>query len=95
MIISSTMLPLFTTDMTSQEEKEQQSVSEQVDMIMEKSFEQFTALMTQDRNDDAISIGDEIREWMRDEIKDEILYYNQKELRQQYRELVKQRKENS
>lgn len=89
------MLPLFTTDMTSQEEKEQQSVSEQVDMIMEKSFEQFTALMTQDRNDDAISIGDEIREWMRDEIKDEILYYNQKELRQQYRELVKQRKENS
>lgn len=75
-----------------QEEREQESVSNQVDMIMETYFDQFTNLVQQSRNDDAISIGDEVREWMREEFKDSILYFNTKELRKQYRELVNERK---
>jgi len=69
---------------------EEQLVSEQVDTILETYFEQFTKLVSKDRNDDAIAIGDEVREWMRDLENETILYYNEKDLRKQYRELKKQ-----
>lgn len=78
--------------MLSREEREQESVCEQVDLIMETYFDQFTSLVSKGQNDDAISIGDEVREWMKEEFKDTILYYNTKELRKQYRELVNERK---
>ena len=69
---------------------EEQSVSEQVDHILETYFEQFTSLVSKNRNDDAIALGDEVREWMKNLENETILYFNLKELRQQYRELKKE-----
>lgn len=72
---------------------EEQLVSEQVDTILETYFDQFTKLVSKNRNDDAIAIGDEVREWMRDLENETILYYNEKELRKQYRQLKKENKQ--
>jgi len=69
---------------------EEQSVSKQVDHILETYFEQFSHLVSKNRNDDAIAIGDEVREWMRSIETETILYFNIKELRQQYRQLKKE-----
>ena len=69
---------------------EEQSVSEQVDHILETYFEQFTSLVSKNRNDDAIALGDEVRECMKNLENETILYFNLKELRQQYRELKKE-----
>lgn len=73
---------------------EEQLVSEQVDTILETYFEQFTKLVSKDLNDDAIAIGDEVKEWMRDLANETILYYNEKELKDTYRQLVRERKQN-
>jgi len=72
---------------------EEQLVSEQVDTILETYFEQFTKLVSKQQEDDAIAIGDEVREWMRDLENETILYYNEKELRKQYRQLKKENKQ--
>jgi hypothetical protein len=72
---------------------EEQSVSEQVDHILETYFEQFTSLVSKNQNDNAIAIGDEVREWMKDLETETILFYNERELRQQYKDLRKQNKQ--
>ena len=72
---------------------EEQLESEQVDTILETYFEQFTKLVSKQQEDDAIAIGDEVREWMRDLENETILYYNEKELRKQYRQLKKENKQ--
>jgi hypothetical protein len=74
-------------------EQEQLSVCAQVNTIMENSFEQFAKLIRLDCNDDAIAIGDEFFEWMRDIDEETILFCNEHELKDTYKQLVKERKQ--
>lgn len=61
-------------------QKEHESVSEQVDMIMKNRFRRFKYLMKNDRTEDAVAIGEEFTEWMIDLENDEILYYREDQL---------------
>jgi len=61
-------------------QKEHESVSEQVDMIMKNRFRRFKYLMKNDRTEDAVAIGEEFTEWMMDLDNDEILYYREDQL---------------
>jgi len=76
-------------------DQEQQSVSQQVDMIMESLQDQFFDLISNDNKDDAIAIGNEVQEWMNDLDKEVILFYNERELKQQYKELRRENKKKS
>jgi hypothetical protein len=67
-----------------QEEKEYESVSEQSDQILLYMQDRFIELMQSDRNDDAIAVGDEFLEWIKQDPDEVFLYYNEKELKQEY-----------
>ena len=67
-----------------QQEKEYESVSEQSDQIVLYMQDRFTDLVSQNRMDDAISIGDEYFEWIRQDPDEVFLYYNEKELQEEY-----------
>ena len=72
--------------------KEQKSISSQIDSIMDTAFDQFRYLITRDLEDDAISLGDEFLDWMKDIETSNILFYNEHELKQTYDLLVQERK---
>lgn len=74
-------------------EQEQLSVSDQVDTILEAYQDQFFRVLNQNK-DDAIALGDEVKEWLRDLDNEVILFYNERELKQQYKDLRKQNKKN-
>ena len=59
---------------------EYDSVSDQVDVIMKNRFRRFKYLMSKDRVEDAVAIGEEFTEWMLDLESEEILYVNEHEL---------------
>jgi hypothetical protein len=59
---------------------EEESVSEQVDQILERAQDRFAELLTQNRTDDAIALGDEFLEWLSQDPEETFLYYNEKEL---------------
>ena len=63
-----------------QQEKEYESVSEQSDQILVSMQE----LMSENRMDDAIAVGDEFFEWIRQDPDEVFLYYNEKELQRDY-----------
>jgi hypothetical protein len=66
---------------------EQESISAQVDTIMVNRFRRFKFLMAKGRVDDAIAIGGEFHEWMmldQQENDEEILYYKEDELGEQF-----------
>jgi hypothetical protein len=67
-----------------QQEKEYESVSEQSDTILLYMQNRFQYLMGQDRSFDAISIGDEYFEWIRQDPDEVFLYYNENELQEEY-----------
>lgn len=67
------------------QEKEYESVSEQADQILLHMQDRFHELMLQDRPEDAIAIGDEFLEWISQDPDEVFLYYNDKELHEQYR----------
>lgn len=67
-----------------QQEKEYESVSEQSDQILLYMQDRFQELMSENRMDDAIAIGDEFFEWIRQDPDEVFLYYNEKELKQDY-----------
>jgi hypothetical protein len=71
-------------DQQKQEEKEYESVSEQSDQILLYMQDRFIELMQNDRNDDAIAVGDEFLEWIKQDPDEVFLYYNEKELKQEY-----------
>lgn len=59
-------------------QQEQQSVSEQVDLILSNRHRRFKWLMKKDRVDDAIAVGEEFMEWMaldQEDCNEEILYF--------------------
>jgi hypothetical protein len=69
-----------------QQEKEYECVSEQSDQILLYMQDRFQELMSENRADDAIAIGDEYIEWIGQYPDEVFLYYNEKELKQDYKE---------
>jgi hypothetical protein len=69
-----------------QQEKEYECVSEQSDQILLYMQDRFQELMSENRADDAIAIGDEFIEWIGQYPDEVFLYYNEKELKQDYKE---------
>lgn len=67
-----------------QQEKEYESVSEQSDQILLYMQDRFQELVSQNRMDDAIAIGDEFFEWIRQDPDEVFLYYNENELKADY-----------
>lgn len=66
------------------EENEYESISRQSDQILLYMQDRFQDLMKKQKNDDAIAIGDEFFEWIRQDPDEVFLYYNEKELKQDY-----------
>lgn len=71
-------------DEQKQQEKEYESVSEQSDQILLYMQDRFQELMENDYMNDAIAIGDEYLEWIGQYPDEVFLYYNEKELKQDY-----------
>jgi len=65
-----------------QQEKEYESVSEQSDQILLYMQDRFQELMSENRMDDAIAIGDEYLEWIGQYPDEVFLYYNENELKE-------------
>jgi hypothetical protein len=65
--------------------KEHQSVSKQTDNILSYMQDRFHQLMTEDKMDDAISIGDEYIEWMKGDPDEVYLYSKPDELLEDYK----------
>jgi hypothetical protein len=61
-------------------QSEYESVSEQVETIMKNRFRRFKYLMSKERVEDAVAIGEEFTEWMMDLDGEEILYYREDQL---------------
>lgn len=61
-------------------QSEYESVSEQVETIMKNRFRRFKYLMSKERVEDAVAIGEEFTEWMMDLDAEEILYYREDQL---------------
>ena len=59
-------------------------MSEQSDQIVLYMEDRFQYLMEQDRMEDAIALGDEFFEWIRQDPDEVFLYYNERELQQQF-----------
>ncbi len=57
-------------------DKEQLSVSNQSDSILENTFEQFQQLLSEGRKDDAYALGREYHEWIVDLDNQELLFFN-------------------
>lgn len=66
------------------QEKEYESVSEQSDQILLYMQDRFQHLMEENQMDNAIAIGDEFIEWIGQYPDEVFLYYNEKELQQDY-----------
>ncbi len=71
-------------ELQKQQEQEYESVSEQSDQILLYMQDRFQELLSQDRSDDAIAIGDEYLEWIGQYPDEVFLYYNERELQQDY-----------
>jgi hypothetical protein len=67
-----------------QQEKEYESVSKQSDQIVLYMQDRFQDLMSENRVDDAIAVGDEYFEWIRQDPDEVFLYYNERELQQEF-----------
>jgi len=59
---------------------EANSVSRQVDLIVDQAHERFIELMQDNRVDDAIALADELYEWLADIDSEELLFFNENEL---------------
>jgi hypothetical protein len=69
-----------------QQEKEYESVSEQSDQILLYMQDRFQDLMVSNRHEDAIAVGDEFFEWIRQDPDEVFLYYNENELKDDYQQ---------
>jgi len=67
-----------------QQEKEYESVSEQSDQILLYMQDRIQHLKEENQMDNAIAIGDEFLEWIGQYPDEVFLYYNEKELQQDY-----------
>jgi len=67
-----------------EEEKEYECVSKQSDEIVLYMQDRFQHLMEKNQMNDAIAVGDEYFEWIRQDPDEVFLYYNERELQEQY-----------
>jgi hypothetical protein len=67
-----------------EEEKEYACVSKQSDEIVLYMQDRFQHLLEKNQTDDAIAVGDEYFEWIRQDPDEVFLYYNERELQEQY-----------
>jgi hypothetical protein len=67
-----------------EEEKEYANVSKQSDEIVLYMQDRFQHLLEKNQTDDAIAVGDEYFEWIRQDPDEVFLYYNERELQEQY-----------
>jgi hypothetical protein len=67
-----------------QQEREYEHVSEQSDQILLYMQDRFQYLMEHNQINDAIAVGDEFFEWIRQDPDEVFLYYNERELQQDY-----------
>jgi len=67
-----------------EEEKEYACVSKQSDEIVLYMQDRFQHLMEKNQMNDAIAVGDEYFEWIRQDPDEVFLYYNERELQEQY-----------
>jgi len=72
--------------------QEQKRISKQVKNILNHSHNMFKEHMMHEQHEEAISIGDEYLEWIKDVDNEEIFYYNQQDLQDLYNNLRRQRK---
>ena len=72
--------------------QEQKRISKQVKNILNHSHNMFKEHMMHNQHEEAISIGDEYLEWIKDVDNEEIFYYNQQDLKELYDNLRRQRK---
>jgi len=73
-------------DLQKQHELEYESVSEQSDQILLYMQDRFQHLMEENQMDNAIAIGDEFIEWIGQYPDEVFLYYNEHELKQDYKQ---------
>ena len=67
-----------------EEEKEYACVSKQSDEIVLYMQNRFQHLLEKNQMNDAIAVGDEYFEWIRQDPDEVFLYYNERELQEQY-----------
>ena len=67
-----------------EEEKEYANVSKQSDEIVLYMQDRFQHLLEKNQMDDAIAVGDEYFEWIRQDPDEVFLYYNERELQEHY-----------
>jgi len=67
-----------------EEEKEYACVSKQSDEIVLYMQDRFQHLLEKNQMNDAIAVGDEYFEWIRQDPDEVFLYYNERELQEQY-----------
>lgn len=73
-------------ELQKQQEQEYESVSEQSDQILLYMQDRFQHLMEENQMDNAIAIGDEFIEWIGQYPDEVFLYYNEHELKQDYKQ---------
>lgn len=71
---------------------EEQRVSLQIKKILNHSHNMFKEHMMHSQHEEAISIGDEYLEWIKDVDSEEIFYYNENDLKKLYNQLRSNRK---
>ena len=69
-----------------EEEKEYACVSKQSDEIVLYMQNRFQHLLEKNQMNDAIAVGDEYFEWIRQDPDEVFLYYNELELQEQYKQ---------
>jgi hypothetical protein len=69
-----------------------QKLSDQVETIMKNRERRFMYLIRNDRNDDAIAVGDEFMEWLNPDVEDPIVWYDEDELVDLYQQLIQEKK---
>ena len=67
-------------------------LSDQVETIMKNRERRFMYLIRNDRNDDAIAVGDEFMEWLNPDVEDPIVWYDEDELFDLYQQLIQEKK---
>lgn len=71
---------------------EEQRLAITVKNTLSHAHKMFKLHMEYEQHEDAISIGDEYLEWIKDLDNEEIFYYHQEELEEIYRDLKRKRR---
>jgi len=71
---------------------EEQRLAQTVKNTLNHAHKMFKLHMQYEQHEEAIAIGDEYLEWIKDLDNEEIFYYHQEELEEMYRDLKRKRR---